>query len=178
MADVRPEGAMAALGAEVPPPVVQWNGKAWSIGHPTQNAKALLERLVLQSVEANLEASRGVLSDRRFAQEDAKVSAIVQGRTWATFGAAWLAAMNGPMSFPLFLTSLAQQHHPEFTPELAQRMWLEKNRECRSALVQVLPDFFPILLADLPADDETRKEAGVEFAAGIMAILLARTPTG
>lgn len=178
MADVRPEGAMAALGAEVPPPVVQWNGKAWQIGHPTQGAKALLERLVLQSIEANLEASRGVLSEKRFAAEDAKVSAIVQARAWATFGAAWLAALNGPMSFPLFLCSLVQQHHPEFTPEAAQAMWLAQNRECRTALVQVLPDFFPILLADLPADDDTRKTAGAEFAAGMMSILLAQTPTG
>lgn len=177
MSDVRAEGAMAALGAEVPPPEVQWVGKVWKIGHPTQTAKALLERLVLQTLEANLDAAQAALSPKRYAVEDAKFTAAIEGKTWATFGAAWLAAMNGPMSFPLFLASLVQQHHPEVTPELAQRMWLQKNRECRAALVQVLPSFFPMLLESLPADEATRKAAGEEFAAGVMNLLRAEAPT-
>lgn len=177
MDDVRADGAMAALGAAVPPPEVQWNGKAWKIGHPTQGAKALLERLVLQTAEANLDAAKGVLSEKRFAAEEKRFGDALMGRTWATFGELWLATMNGPAAFPLFLASLVQQHHPEFAPELARQMWLERNTACRTALVQVLPDFFGVLSADMPADEEQKRAFAATFAAGVMAALLS-TPTG
>jgi hypothetical protein len=98
---------MAALGASVPPPEVQWNGTAWKIGHPTQGAKALLERLVLQTAEANLDAAKGVLSDKRYAAEEKRFGDALMGRTWATFGELWLATMNGPSAFPLFFTGSA-----------------------------------------------------------------------
>lgn len=168
MDDVRPEGAFAALGAAVPPPEIQFDGAVWKIGHPTQRAKAELEKLVAQAAEQNLADLRDVLSPARYAEREAKLDAALLARQWQTWGTLWAEVMNGPLAFPLFLASLLRPHHPSATTAQAEALWLGENRACRTALAMVLPDFFSLLVASLPADEAARQAAAVVWAAEVL----------
>jgi hypothetical protein len=175
--DVQPEGAVAALGAAVAPPEVVAAGKAWKVGHPTQEAKAELEKLVVQVAEKNLADLRGVVSDRKFAALEAKLDDAILSRQWQTWGALWTEVCNGPLSFPLFILSLMKPHHPQASVADAEALWVNENRACRNALVVVLPGFFDHLAASLPADESTRREGARQWAGEMLARLRQGTLT-
>jgi hypothetical protein len=173
--EIRPEGALAALGDAVPPPEVTHGGRAWKIGHPTQLAKAELEKLVVQVAEQNLADLKGVLSPASYAAKEKRLDGLVFARAWQTWGELWSETMNGPQSFPLFLLSLMRPHHPAATVADAEALWLGANRACRNALVMVLPGFFDLLASTLPAEAGDRQRAAAEARAEILSRL--RLPT-
>ena len=57
----------------------------------------------------------------------------------------------------------------------ARALWLGANRRCRNALAAVLPGFFDLLAADLPAEEGDRREAARQITADLLAAL--REPT-
>lgn len=171
MEDVRADGALAALGDAVPPPEVRFNGKPWRIGHPTQGAKAELEKLVVQVAEQSVDDLKGVLPAARHAALVKRLDDRIMARQWQTWGPLWSETVNGPLSFPLFLLSLMKPHHPEATVADAQSLWLGVNRECRNALVMVLPGFFDLLAASLPGDAADRAASAREMVAELLAAL-------
>jgi hypothetical protein len=173
----RMEGALAALGDAVPPPEVQWNGKPWKIGHPTQGAKAELEKLVVEVAEGSLAELRGTLKPARFAALEKQLDDKILARQWQTWGSLWSEVINGPKSFPLFLLSLMRPHHPDATLADAEGLWLGANRACRNALVMVLPGFFELLAASLPAEEDARREGAKTWAAEILLALALPTLT-
>jgi hypothetical protein len=175
--EIRPEGAFAALGAAVAPPEVMYAGKPWKIGHPTQEAKAELEKLVVQVAEQSLADLRGALSAVRYAALEQQLDDRIYARHWQTWGSLWQEVCNGPLSFPLFLLSLMKPHHPTATIADAQALWLNANRPCRHAIAMVLPDFFDLLAASLPADASERREQGQKMAAELLARLQHATLT-
>lgn len=177
MDEVRPEGAFAALGAAVPPPEVTYAGKPWKIGHPTQEAKAELEKLVVQVAEQSLLDLKDTLSPARYAERERRLDDRIYARHWQTWGSLWQEVCNGPLSFPLFLLSLLKPHHPAATIADAQDLWLNANRPCRHAIAMVLPDFFDLLAASLPAEATERREQGQKMAAELLARLQQATLT-
>lgn len=177
MDEVRAEGAVAALGAATGPVEVAHNGKTWRVGHPTQRAKAELEKLVVAVAEQSLADLKDVLPAARYAAKEKRLDDLLYARQWQTWGALWTEVVNGPLSFPLFLLSLMRPHHEAATVEDAQALWLGANRACRNALVLVLPGFFDLLAAQLPADQAERKGAAEAWAGELLAALRQATLT-
>lgn len=174
---IRPEGALAALGDAVPPPEVTFAGKAWKIGHPTQRAKAELEKLVVEVSEQAMADLKGVISAAKYKAREERLDALVFSRQWQTWGTLWSEVINGPLSFPLFLLSLLRPHHPAATVKDAESLWLGANRPCRNALVMVLPGFFALLTATLPGEAEDQREAAAAWSREILAVLVLPTLT-
>lgn len=167
----RPEGVMAALGDAGPCPAVEHNGTRWTVGHPTQRAKAELEKLVVEVSQATLDELKPMLPRAKWLEKEAKFDAILFARQWQTWGSLWSEVCNGPLSYPLFLLSLMRPHHPEATVRDAQSLWLEANRACRTALVMVVPGFFDLLTAFLPAEEGDRRKQAEAMKAEMLASL-------
>src|SRR5262249_26118772 len=148
---MEPQGMIATLGDAGPCPTIADGTKTWNIGHPTQRAKAELELLVVQAATKNLDDLKDVLPKKEWELEKSKLSGLIRGRAWQTFGQLWAEQVNGPLADALFLLSLAKPHHPEMTLADAERLWLDENDQCRVALGIVVPGFFDLLMAWLPA---------------------------
>lgn len=176
--EIRPEGALAALGDAVPPPEIVFNGRPWRIGHPTQLAKAELEKLVVEVSEQALADVRGSVKPARYAALEKRLDDAILARQWQTWGSLWNEVVDGPLSFPLFLLSLMRPHHPTATVADAQALWLGENRKVRTALVMVLPGFFELLAATLPGGADERAATVQQVIARILASLAPETPSG
>lgn len=166
-----PEGAVAALGPAAGPIDIPHAGKTWRLGHPDQRAKAELEKLVVALAEDNLAASKEVVSAARYAALEKRLDDHMLARRWQTWGDLWAQTVNGPDGFTLFLLSLLRPHHEGATLTDARALWLSANRRCRGALVMVLPGFFDLLAADLPAEEGDRREAARKMAVEVLANL-------
>lgn len=171
MDEIRAEGAVAALGAATGPVDVVHDGKTWRIGHPTQRAKAELEKLVVAVSEQSLADLKDVLTAARYAAKEKRLDELVYARQWQTWGELWSQVVNGPLSFPLFLLSLMKAHHETATVQDAEALWLGANRACRTALTMVLPGFFKLLVGALPADQEERRVTAEAVAAELLEAL-------
>jgi hypothetical protein len=173
----RPEGVMAALGDAGPCPTVVFAGKTWTIGHPTQRAKAELEKLVVEVAAKNLDDLKGVLPKAKWKEKEDKFDALLLARQWQTWGSLWSEVNNGPQSQALFLLSLARPHHPDMTVADAESLWINANRACRTALVLVVPGFFDLLTALLPAEEGDRQIVAERMKAEFLASLERATLT-
>lgn len=171
MDEIRAEGAVAALGAAAGPVEVEHAGKTWRVGHPTQRAKAELEKLVVAVAEQSLADIKDALPAARYAAKEKRLDDMIFARQWQTWGELWREVVDGPLSFPLFLLSLMRPYHEAATVQDAESLWLGANRACRRALVMVLPGFFKLLADQLPADQEERRAAAEAAAADLMARL-------
>lgn len=172
-----PQGVMPLLGDAGPAPTVSFDKKTWTIGHPTQRAKAELEKIVVEVARQSVSDLRGVLPDDEWQAERKQLSLHLHSRTWQTFGELWQSVCNGPLGDALFLLALARPHHPEMTVEDAQRLWLGANDDCRDALVMVVPGFFDLLAANLPASAADRQRAAAQMKAEVLRRLARSTPS-
>lgn len=175
--DTPPQGVMPLLGDAGPAPTVAFNKKTWTIGHPTQRAKAELEKLVVDVSRQNLEDLKDVLSPGEWQAERKQLSLHIHSRAWQTFGELWNAVVNGPLGDVLFLLSLARPHHPDMTVADARALWLGVNDDCRDALTMVVPSFFDLLAGEIPASDADRRKAAGEMKAELLRRLARPTPT-
>lgn len=173
----KPEGVMAALGDAGPCPTIERGGKTWTVGHPTQRAKAELEKLVVEVSQATLDDLKGMLPPAKWDEKEAKFDALLFSRQWQTWGTLWFEVANGPQSYPLFLLSLMRPHHPEATVRDAEALWRDANRACRAALVMVVPGFFDLLTAYLPAEADGRQAQATVMKDHVVAFLQRATPT-
>ncbi len=152
------QGVSAELGAAGPCPVVTYKGKPWSIGWPTQRAKATLENLVFLIAKRNVEQLKSVMPPHEFAIEQAALSSMIRGGKYRTWGPLWVEVNNGPDGNTLFLLSLLRENHPEATFADAEGMWAESTDDVQTALAQVIPGFFKLLVAAAPGTPEQKAE--------------------
>ncbi len=146
------------LGASGASPTIDYAGKVWKVGHPTQKAKSELECLVAACAYENVEKLRGVLPAALFKAKSDALDQQIYGGQQRTWGPLWSAVNSGPDGTPLFLLSLLRQHDEKATLADARGMWRDKNREVNLALAQVIPDFFTLMADDLPVPPEQRAE--------------------
>jgi hypothetical protein len=167
-----------ALGAAGACPVVEdADGKLWSVGWPTQRAKGELEQIVVQAARQNLNDLRGVLPEEEWEEESRALRAQLVGRHWQTWGSLWSTVTDGPDGLPLFMLALMRPRHPKATIADAKRLWLDANEDCRTALAMVVPDFFEMLAAQLPAGDAGRRTVAARARTAIGELLALPTLT-
>ncbi len=174
--DVQPMGVGPILGASGACPTIDYAGKVWKVGHPTQKAKGELECLVAACAYENVEKLRGVLPAALFKQKSDELDRQIFGGQQRTWGPLWSAVNSGPDGTPLFLLSLLRQNHEAATMADARGMWRDKNREVNLALAQVIPDFFTLMADDLPVPPEQRAELIATSIAEFLSQLTQPTP--
>ncbi len=151
-------GVGLELGDAGPCPVVTYNGKPWSVGHPTQRAKATLEGLVAQVATRNIEELKAFYTPQQYKEEMEQLRASIRGGHHRTWGPLWLAVNGGPESNVLFLLTLLRERHPEATLNDAEGMWSDCNEDAKTAMAMVVPSFYALLVKSLPGTPEHRAE--------------------
>lgn len=141
----------AALGQSGPCPEVVCNGKTWKIGHPTQVAKAELNRIVVATAAAAVEQNRSVLPPAMFQQMISDLTAKIGKRYYQTWHEGWIEIALGQDGDILFLLSLLRQNHPAATEADARMLYAECGDQLKVAMAQVMPVFFQVLEADYPS---------------------------
>jgi hypothetical protein len=169
-----PLGVAQVIGAFGPCPEILHKGKVWKVGWPTQKAKAELETLVVKVSKENLAQLRDAYTEEEYREEDAALRALIRGGHFKTWGSLWRTVNDSPDGMPLFLCSLLKAHHPDITIATARELWTESPEDAVDALVQVVPDFFTLLIASLPETEEARTAAVNEWKTGPFAKLVER----
>lgn len=155
-------------------PEIPHGKRRWKVGHPTQDAKGRLERLVKKVALDEVRSLKGTLDpatyDETFREQ---VRALKDYDTWK---AGWQRIVFDPeYSALLFLWSLLQEHHPEVTEAEVRALFADAPEEVDAALVQVLPDFFQALLALILPRLDPQARAGVGAALAALRERLTRT---
>jgi hypothetical protein len=145
--------------------------RVWKVAYPDQDAKDRLEKLVAKAALNEVRRLKGVLDAAEYAELFSEATrALPECRTWR---AGWQRYVFDPAYAHLFLWSLLQAHHPNATERDVIGLMKEVPEEVTAALVQVIPDFFRVLLSGL---DLTPEQAETVEAA--MATIRERlTPT-
>lgn len=157
-------GISPVLGAAGPCPTVVHQGKTWTVGHPTQKAKAWLEKLVAASALETVNELKDVLPSDEWAAEKAKVDKQIFAKQHRTWGPLWTTVTSGEDGDAIFLLSLLKLHHPEATMADARELHLNANQDVGLAFAEVLPSFFTILTETYPVIAEDRPAVAAEYA--------------
>jgi hypothetical protein len=153
-ANYGPASMQDALGESGQPPQFTVDGKTYTLGFPTQKAKAILEELVAQESLQAVRETKAYLSDDEYKTAFADVLDQIKDRQHRTWGALWRQQVtkNG-LLFPLALFRL---HHPDMT---ATEMALIVGKEpelFQAAFIRVMPDFFDVLAEGQPIPAEQK----------------------
>ena len=143
-------GVTTMLGNSGACPEIVVDGKTWRIGHPTQRAKAELERLAVAMAVAEIRALKEMLPADAYQETFRELTDSIAAKHYRTWGAGWQRVVWGPQSAHLFLLSLMREHHPQATELDAQTIAAAEPEQVIAALVQVVPNFVALLLADRP----------------------------
>lgn len=170
-----PAGVTALLGAAGACPVIRHEGKDYTIGHPTQAAKARLELLVAAQAVNEVRELKSVLDPDAYTELFTETAEKVRGRSFKTWGADWQKVVLDPQNAHLFLLSLMRGAHPDLSEQTVRQMMDAQPEECALALGQVVPDFFAMLLADRPLTPEGRAKANAALEQ-VRTKLTSRTP--
>ncbi len=165
--DPVPTGAGPALGGTGSPcpTCCLPGGKPWKVGWPTQAAKQEFELLVAEHAVADLQSRKRMYSVQVFAQKEKELEVRFAGGDHLSYGALWVAVLDGPDSMPMFLLSLLKEHQPEATFADAKKLWKSGHLSVRRALTLVMPPFATLLVAESPrTQEEDRPAAAAELA--------------
>lgn len=162
-------GIGAALGDAGPCPTITYGKKVWTVGHPTQKAKAWLELLVIEIAQDNIDKSKPILKRGVYEKKCDALDMQISGGHHKTGGALWSTVNSGPDGQVLFLTSLLRERHPEVTIDDVRGMVLNEPRQVRRAMLVTVPGFFTILVSGLPMAPEDRPAKAAELTADFLA---------
>ena len=129
------------LGASAECPAIEYNGKTWKVGYPTQLAKDRLEKLVVADAWTNVQAAKIGIPEF----DDGLVKEFqesVRNREYRTGGKGWASAFSRTDGQVLFYLSLFQEHHPDATSEDVINLMADKPDEFLAAMEVVTPRFF------------------------------------
>lgn len=171
--ETRADGAGAALGGKGSPcPTVQFWGRTWKIGWPTQEAKQCHEILVAQHAEAELESRRALYTPAKMAVKERALELQLNAGDHRVYGSLWSATVDGPDGMPLFLLSLLREHHPNATIEEARALWSSGSLSVRLAMAQVMPPFAVLLVSLSPRIQEAdRPVKAMELTAAFLELV-------
>lgn len=152
-------GVGALLGDAGACPEIKWNGRAWKIGHPTQDAKTALEELVVSKAVAEVTALEGVLPPAAYAKLFDRLQDRIETGHYRTFGAGWVKQTTSPAGSVYFLLALLREKQPDATEGDAAGLAAAKGGEVQLALSRVVPGFFDVLLASASHLKPEQKDA-------------------
>ena len=133
-------GVMLGKGATFPA-----LGKTWKISAPDQNAKDRLEKLVVRVALDEVRRLKGALEPAAYQEAFSDVTRrLKEYRTWGT---GWQTIVFDAANAHLYLWSLLQESHPEIDGETVLAICEDAPEEVAAVFVQVMPDFFTMLLA-------------------------------
>lgn len=162
------------LGDAGPCPEVVHRGKVWKVGHPTQNAKAELERLAVQVAAQAIYDLEGVLPPAQFKKASDTFVRSVSAKSYKTWGAGWQEVVLKDENVHLFLLALLREKQPEATEEVARTLLGECSLAVSLAFAQVLPDFMRLLLLERKDLTPGQREELVGLVAGRLTEVVSR----
>lgn len=166
-----------ALGDAGACPRFEWRGKWYTLGFPTDAAKARLEELVIQAETAAVRSLKGLVPDDEYQRKIDRLGRLNRGREYRTrSGSLWREYMVGEsrdQGFLLYVLSLLHAHHPELTDADVAEMLDECGEFVTLAADRVVPGFFDFLAAAKVLPPELAAAA----KAGAAAALRRLTPT-
>ncbi len=157
---------MESLGDAGACPEIDLNGKLWTIGHPTQRAKAELEKLAVQQATREILDARPLIGDVAYQEAMTSHRRGMAAKEYKTFGAGWQAVIQGPDGHVLFLLALLRERHPEANEGIARELISTRGDEVAVALMQVAPPFCEMLVRDMTATPEEKAEALAKMVQG------------
>jgi hypothetical protein len=162
-------GVGAALGEAGGCPSIEWNGRTWKVGHPTQRAKVILEEMVTAAALDQVERLAAFLPPAKYAAKEKAFLDQLAAGNWTTWGEGWATAINGPKGRHLFALSLLRVHQPDATEADAFGLMTERATAFKAAMVRVVPDFFADLAATFPGPPAAKAAVREEMTAGFLA---------
>ena len=174
MASESAPGLQELLGAAGACPVVHHAGVAWTVGHPTQRAKAVLEELCAARAVREVVALKGALPPAEYAELFQETTHQIAAGDYRTWGVGWsrlVTCRDGPT---LFLQSLLRQHHPAVTEADAASLIAHAGDEIGAALARVVPGFFALLAEPLAVPPEKKARIVADMADALRGLM---TPT-
>lgn len=143
------------MGAARVCPEIEWNGKQWKIGFPTESCRKEIERLIVAQASGEIMALKGIVPDAEFEAHMAGFrESLIAGEYKAPLGRCFKKAFDNDMV--LVFLAMVRQKHPEATKTDAIGIMRDCKEAAKLAIVQVMPDFFAVLLAvpEIPADQQ------------------------
>jgi hypothetical protein len=138
------------LGAAGGCPEVEFKGKTWKVGHPTQTTKATLERLVVAKATREITALKQDLPPNEYAEMFEGHRKAVSAGKFKTWSEDWQAIAFAPENLHFILLSLLRENHPEASERDAKDLFTSAKEDVEIALAQVVPDFFTLLYREHP----------------------------
>lgn len=172
MAEATP-GVGVVLGAAGAAPEIRSGGKTYTVAHPTQRAKARLEKIVKAAALNEVRELKGVLDPAAY--QEAFAEAVKSLPDYKTWGPGWQRVVFNPANGHLHLWSLLQEHHPDADEALALELSRGAPEEVAAALAQTLPDFFQMLLAEV--EDKLPPETAAEVRGALAELRTRLAPT-
>ncbi len=162
MAETVTPGVTQMLATTDACPEIVVSGKPWKVGHPTQAAKARLEKLAARVALDEVRRLKDVLDPAAYSETFSEATrSLPEYRTWRP---GWQRVVFDPANVHLFLLSLVQEHHPNATETDIIALSRAAPEEVTAALAQVIPDFFRLLLAGLEMTPDQRAAVEAELA--------------
>lgn len=182
MPDTAPDDTPAAvgdaLGAAGACPAIDFNGKAYRLGHPTQQAKARFEQAVVDAELSNFrtQLARGFVTQAEYDEKIDRLGGQCDRREHAVGGPLWLKYTVGRevmAGWQLHVWSLFAENHGDITPADVRAMMADDPAALRLLVRRTVPPFFEWVGGALKLPPE--KVAAL--LAQVMAALDPPTPT-
>lgn len=132
-------------------PEIEYGGRVWKIGKPTQRAGDCLVQLTIRAAMREIQALKGVVDDADYRAMFDDFTVSVQTGAYKTWGDRWSAMAAGMDGTVRFLLSLLRERHPDATESDAMSLMVNCGDEVKAAFAQVLPPFLFLLLDHHPA---------------------------
>lgn len=156
-------GIQQQLATDSMLPDIPFKGKTYKVGRPDGDAKGRLEKLVKKVAIDEVRAMKESLDPEAYRELfESRTRSLKRYDTWRD---GWQAIVFDPANAHLFLWSLLQAHQPAITEKEVTALTAEAPEEVQLALVQVMSDFFQMLLAELNLTPDQQARVAKAFDA-------------
>ncbi len=135
------------LGAAGESPTVEWDGKVYTLGHPTQRAKDRYCESLLDAEAARLRAlfDRKLITQAKYDDRLETLGGRIDDLEHKTGGPLWREYSAGDKflkGLHLFVLALFREHHDDLTAATVREMFEGCPALIRLAIRRVIPNFF------------------------------------
>jgi hypothetical protein len=132
-------------------PEIEYAGKVWKVGKPTQRAADCLVQLTIRAAMKEITSLKGIVEPADYKEMFDDFTVSVQRGAYKTWGDRWSAMASGMDGTVRFLLSLLRERHHDATEADAMALMVNCGDEVRVAFAQVLPPFLFLMLDSHPA---------------------------